>query len=87
MKLEIFKYETEEEASRIKAEKEAAGFILVEVQNITEGNFLGFQEIGWTPPEPEETQVQRLDRQLADQDARLGDVELGLAEIFAGGGD
>ena len=64
MIMEIVKYETEEEAEQIKANKVAAGFVLVEIQNITEGNFLGFQKIGWTPPEPEETQVQHLQKQV-----------------------
>lgn len=47
----IVKYDSEEEAEQIKAEKIAEGYTLVEIRNITEGNFLGFQEPGWQPPQ------------------------------------
>lgn len=40
----IVKYETEEEAQQIIAEKTAQGLFLVEMANITEGNFLGFDD-------------------------------------------
>lgn len=42
--MQIIKYTTEEEAEQIKQEKAAQGLILVEIANITEGNFLGFAE-------------------------------------------
>jgi hypothetical protein len=42
--MQIVKYETEQEAQQIIQEKEALGFVLIEVSNITEGNFLGFTE-------------------------------------------
>lgn len=42
--MQIVKYETEDEAQQIIAEKAAQGLILVQVQNISDGNFLGFME-------------------------------------------
>lgn len=42
--MQIVKYETEEEADKIKIEKKAQGMILTNVANVTEGNFLGFKE-------------------------------------------
>lgn len=68
----IVKYETEAEAEANKAEKEAQGFKLTEVRNITEGNFLGFQEPGWKEPEyPKQLneQYNQLKLQLAEANA------------------
>jgi hypothetical protein len=65
----IVKYETEEEADQIKIDKIGLGYILVEVSNITEGNFLGFQESGYVPPVQEQpliAQVAELKSQNAD---------------------
>lgn len=42
--MQIVKYQTEEESQQIIAAKQAQGLTLVEVANITEGNFLGFKE-------------------------------------------
>jgi len=46
--MQIVKYQTEDESQQIIADKTALGFTLIEVANITEGNFLGFLE----PNEP-----------------------------------
>jgi hypothetical protein len=51
----IIKYETEEEAEQIIAEKVALGLILVEVSNIKEGNFLGFSD----NPLPDKTPIEQ----------------------------
>lgn len=77
----IIKYETEEEGKQIITEKSAAGYTLVAVQNVTEGNFLGFQEPGWVPPEPETPLLDKINdntEYLIDIDYRLSLVELGL---------
>jgi hypothetical protein len=42
--MEIFKYNTEDEAQAIIAKQTAQGLVLSNVANITEGNFLGFME-------------------------------------------
>lgn len=42
--MQIYKFETEQEAQQIKDEKASQGMILVAVSNITEGKFLGFME-------------------------------------------
>lgn len=46
---------TQDEYDRIIAEKTAEGFILTDVQNITEGNFLGFKEPSEIPAQPEKS--------------------------------
>lgn len=99
----IIKYETEEDAQRIIAEKQAEGYTLVEVQNITEGNFLGFEEPGWVPPEipPDVTeQIQELQNENTDLKLAIAelaetnesdkiDMQLALAELaeLVAGGD
>jgi hypothetical protein len=55
--VQIIKYTTEAEVQQIIAEKQGQGMVLVEVANITEGNFLGFKE----PDEISSTISQRLD--------------------------
>lgn len=65
----IIKYETEEEAERIIAEKNAQGFRLSEIANITEGNFLGFDD-----SEVKQREIDELKIVVAD-----------LAEIVMGG--
>lgn len=40
--MEIVKYETEEERQEIINKKNKEGFTLIEIQNVTDGNFLGF---------------------------------------------
>ena len=47
--MQIIKYQTEEEAQIIIAEKILQGFILTDVSNIGEGNFLGFTEEALIP--------------------------------------
>lgn len=42
--MQIVQYQTEEEKQQIIAEKTAIGLHLIEIQNITEGNFLGFDD-------------------------------------------
>ncbi|MNP28570.1 hypothetical protein D3C76_1215400 [compost metagenome] len=77
----IIKYETEEEAEQIIYEKQEDGFTLVEVTNITEGNFLGFQGSEWTPsiyPKPLEERINENTEYLIDVDYRLSIIELGL---------
>ncbi|WP_024834146.1 hypothetical protein [Ruminiclostridium josui] len=56
----IIKYTTEEEGQQIIAEKTSQGYTLIEVQNITEGNFLGFLESNETLPENDKTENQKL---------------------------
>ena len=63
--MQIIKYETEEEKQTIITDKIALGFTLVEISNITEGNFLGFVEsatIVETPIKP--TTQDLLDNQM-----------------------
>lgn len=48
----IIKYETEEEAQQIIQTKQAEGFVLIAVSNVTEGNFLGFDDSTPTPVDP-----------------------------------
>lgn len=89
----IIKYASEEEAHRIISEKTSEGYTLAEVQNITEGNFLGFKE----PNEPENeaplieelnnlkienTELKLAMADLAEaQEADKTEIQLALAEI------
>lgn len=73
--MEIIKYDTEDEAEQIIADKTSAGYTLVEVQNVTEGNFLGFQPPDWIAPETEETQLQKAQKQLAELESRTKVLE------------
>lgn len=43
------------------------------------------EEVPPAPPAPED-RIQQLEAENADLTARLGDIELALADIFAGGG-
>lgn len=53
--MQIIKYDgTQEKYNSIVAEKQAQGFTLTDVANVTEGNFLGFKE----PSEIQEPIVQ-----------------------------
>lgn len=56
--MQIYKYATEEEAQQIIADKTVQGLILTDVQNITEGNFLGFAENPIQRPTPIEQRIQ-----------------------------
>lgn len=56
--MQIIKYTTEQEAQEITASKTAQGLTLVEVANITEGNFLGFDD---QPREAKTTVENRLE--------------------------
>lgn len=42
--MQIVKYSTEEEKQQIIEEKTNEGLVLIEIANITEGNFLGFMD-------------------------------------------
>ena len=75
--MKIVKYETENEAEQIKNEHIAKGYILVEVSNVTEGNFLGFQETGWIEPEPETL----LRDQLTRLETQNTELMLAVAEL------
>lgn len=55
--MQIVQYQTQEEAEQIIAEKTAQGLTLVEVANITEGNFLGFMENPILPSTPIEARL------------------------------
>lgn len=48
--MKIFKYETEHEKNQIIDSMTAQGYHLIEVANITEGNFLGFDDRTYAPP-------------------------------------
>ncbi len=56
--MQIIKYITEQEAQEIIAEKTAQGLTLIEIANITEGNFLGFDD---KPREAKTTVENRLE--------------------------
>ncbi|ANS73716.1 hypothetical protein AWM70_03280 [Paenibacillus yonginensis] len=99
----IVKYQNEEEMQQIIDEKQAAGYTLIEVQNITEGNFLGFEEPGWIPTEtpPDVTnQIKELQNENTDLKLAIAelaetnesdkiDMQLALAELaeLVAGGD
>ncbi|MCT4597476.1 MAG: hypothetical protein N4A50_06310 [Vallitalea sp.] len=56
----IIKYDTEQEAELIKKEKTSQGYTLVEIANITEGNFLGFDDTPIQPPNnPQPTSLEK----------------------------
>lgn len=68
MDVKFFSYSTEEEAQKIKSEQAEKGYKLVEVQNITEGDFLGFVSTDWIPPAPatpESERLRELEKELA----------------------
>lgn len=82
--MQIVKYTTEEEAQQIIDEKIAQGFVLVEVANITEGNFLGFKE----PSEINSSNNIPLEQQIAElkeQNLILMDAIATLYETILGG--
>jgi hypothetical protein len=58
----IIKYTTEEEGQQIIADKTSQGYTLLDVQNIDEGNFLGFLEPNETLPEKDKTELQILQK-------------------------
>lgn len=58
--MEIIKYSNEQEKQNIIQTKTAQGLILVEIANLTDGNFLGFMAPS-DIPEPKTPIEQRLD--------------------------
>ena len=76
----IIKYKDKVEESKIIAEQEVKGHKLVEVANITEGNFLGFD----TSPLPPEI-MKEIDKQavLLDIQAKLSDMQLKLQKLLS----
>ncbi len=67
----------QEEQERITAEQAAEGYYLVEVQNITEGDFLGFAESPLQPSDPEDTDLQKLQSQVIELEHRTKVLEYG----------
>lgn len=62
--MRIYKYTTEEEAQQIISENKAQGLVLVEISNITEGNFLGFAENSIPTPTTSETRLSNIENIL-----------------------
>jgi hypothetical protein len=60
--MRVIKYESEEEAQEITAEQTNQGYILIEVQNITGGNFLAFDD----RPNPQPTVLKQKIQDLQD---------------------
>ena len=74
----IVKYDgTQAELDRIVTEKEIEGYALIQVQNITEGNFLGFakEEDLQVIPNPEPSV------ELQDTLDRIADLEFEIAKL------
>jgi len=46
----IVGYTSEDEMNNLRQKYETEGYVLIEVQNVTEGDFLVFREPGWLPP-------------------------------------
>lgn len=79
---------TYEDQQRIEKEQEAEGYILVEIQNITEGNFLGFVlKDGYVPttPQPEETKIEKLEKRLEETNAAVNDLTVAMVDFMMGG--
>ncbi|MBH0166283.1 hypothetical protein IHV12_15275 [Fictibacillus sp. 7GRE50] len=58
--MQIFIYNSEEEKQKIISEKNAEGLILIQISNITEGNFLAFSENPIKEPTPLEEKIEQL---------------------------
>jgi len=70
------------EEEEIVREKTNAGYMLVEVQNILQGNFLCFREPGWLPP----AEVVSLTEQIAilkESDLTNKEMINGLGNMIA----
>ena len=84
--MEIVAYDgTQEEYTRIVAEKEPEGLILTNVSNITEGNFLGFKLPAEIPPlnEAQATLEERLSAAEAENLATLEALAIVYEELLA----
>lgn len=68
------KYYKESEVEEIVAQQKVDGYELIEIQNITDGNFLIFAKI--EPLQPTETEI--LTDYIIDVDYRVTMIELGL---------
>lgn len=72
----IIKYETQDEVQALTAAQTALGMHLVAVSNITEGNFLGFDDRDVvTPIPPEQVTMQQ---SMADQQT----IKDGIADLY-----
>ena len=69
--MKIYKYETQEEANSIITQKKIEGYIVTHIQNVTEGNFLGF-----TKKEDSQPPVDVLEK-LTQIEIRLKNIEEG----------
>jgi hypothetical protein len=69
--MQIVKYDgSQKEYDKIVAEKTAAGFILTDVANVTEGNFLGFKE-----PDEIKTPVQNsIETEIAELKTKVDEI-------------
>jgi len=75
--MRIIKYENESEVEAIVAAQTALGFHLIEVSNVGEGNFLGFDDRIVIIPSVQPTNQELSDNQLTLMDV-LGTIYEGL---------
>ncbi|GEM_PF-5000226 len=61
---------TKEDEERIVAEQLEEGYFLVEIQNITEGNYLGFAESPLRPSDPEESELGKVQASILELESR-----------------
>jgi|GEM_PF-5038157 len=78
--MQIIKYTTEAEAEQIKLEKVSQGLVLVEIANITEGNYLGFDDHPRERALPIDEQVRMLEAENQQLKNRLQTTEQIAAE-------
>ena len=71
----IIKYENESEVEAIVAEQTSKGFHLIEVSNITEGNFLGFDDKVEVIPSIQPTNQEVMDMQITVLDLVVTVIE------------
>ncbi len=84
--MQIVQYTTEEEANQIISEKEAQGLILIEIANITEGNFLGFAENPNEIPKNPENPVKILQKIVQEQQEQIDQLTIILGDTLLNGG-
>ena len=73
--MQIIKYLTEEEAQQIIVGEVALGFALIQVSNVTEGNFLGFLEPNEQLPAGQPTNQEIYDNQMTMLDVQVSTYE------------
>ncbi|OWA36784.1 hypothetical protein B9G55_01505 [Saccharibacillus sp. O16] len=61
---------TKDEEERIVAEQLEAGYYLVEIQNIIEGDYLGFAESPLQPTDPEDSELQKVRATVVELEQR-----------------